>query len=143
MANQNEYCYKQMIRFSEMLMNNAADCRNERVIQFGYQAGRLDAMNQKENKTFTLIHKISAINIIKHGLSNIQRTDEQLISYGYAIGYLQDITKQSHEKWWKPITIHIQKNEWNIVDEICLNNVKDCDCVIDWKTIHSEIKIDN
>ncbi len=129
-TNQITYCVNQLQRFSHLLATNQfkPDAVNERVMQFGYQYGRLVAMSDLRNKegifNTSFINKCVAHHLIMTGLDSDSINDMTLISYGFAIGYMQDSLKESHTEWWQPIASLIGKADWDNINEIGRENLK-------------------
>jgi hypothetical protein len=144
------YCIKQSLRFANMLAADKANPKLERVLQFGYQQGRITALNEKNNLMDTLgtynsnllgcgfIHKSLAIKTINNGIGEL--TEENIMQYGFAIGYLQESSNESHEKWWKSIAPLVAKNDWSRLQTETEANAFDIMKVhtLDWNLIKED-----
>lgn len=153
-----KHCLDQLVRFSLMFKTNTIDSA-ERPMQFGYNVGRLVVLCKKINQVHKNITPFDnytigmAKSVINNNLFDSDNNENQMINYGFAIGFLQETLEQSHEVWWKPIAPLCAQSKWTDVAEMTSNvlsqqNIPDeevnaitvfDDDVIDWTNVHQSI----
>lgn len=119
-------CIHQMVRFSNLIITNqATDSRNHRVMKFGYNYGRLMALTDSSLDDYTkfFCSYMSMLTIRKslhvpHMIDSIieRIPDTHMIMYGFAIGYCQEISCGSKDKWWGSVSDLIVAGRWNQVN---------------------------
>lgn len=154
------HCFQQLIRFSKVLAINNVDS-NEKILQFGYNLGRLIVLLLKKGLVFSPHIPLSgysmemAISILGMDfLVGNEITEGKIADYGFAIGFIQEELGQSHYEWWKPISPLAANNEWGevmakIQQKLRSQKIekKNCtgyisifdDTVIDWNIVCSDI----
>lgn len=119
-----QHCLEQLERFSRMFKNGNVDNKWERITQFGYNLGRLVVFLKKHNFAYELNPMLSEYSIsmakfvIKRGIIKNEYIEYNIIDFGFAIGFIQEILKQSHNTWWKPIAPYCANENWSKVETI-------------------------
>lgn len=134
MENHINHCLDQLIRFSEMFKTKNIDSK-ERFPQFGYNLGRLIVfldnlgIKYKPNPILNRYNIEMAALVISVGITNgnIIELENNLIDYGFAIGFIQETYGQNNEIWWKPISDLCAKEEWEKVSNLTNQNLNNFD----------------
>ena len=123
MANKQQliHCMQQLDRFSQMFKTRSVDSK-ERTLQFGYNLGRLVVLAQKESLHYSWNPQLASYTlkqahlVINNGLlpSNPD-FENQLIDFGFALGFVQETKELDYEKWWKPLVPLCCQDDWKIV----------------------------
>ena len=127
MMDQIQHCANQLERFAKMHMENNIDSP-ERTLQFGYNFGRLVVLLE-------FVHVVYGYRSILHAYTscmantliskfNFDSSKQGMIDYGFAIGFLQEVSGESHEKWWKPVAEAAKVKNWKEVENITRQNLK-------------------
>jgi hypothetical protein len=124
MEKQIEHCVEQLERFSKMFRDNNTDSYWERIVQFGYNLGRLVVLLAKYRLVYALNPLLSkysitmAKGVINMGIYDKKYLEINCIDFGFAIGFIQEALDQNYQDWWKPISEHCSKEKWPIVEKL-------------------------
>lgn len=122
------HCINQIKRFEAMYPDKFDS--NERPLQFGFNRGRLTVLDRSNKHVGLLaVHTTeSIIKVINRGFdpSNI----DSMITFGFAMGYLQEELHQSHEIWWKSVVQLCIEGKWSEVMEYVQKLVRE-QCIKD------------
>jgi hypothetical protein len=125
------YCMHQILRLTKLLTESNHD--NNIVLQYGYYSGRMNGMFEKIDPRKKEIDKIACLKSVRLGVNGSH--DEDIIDFGYAIGYLQELCNGSPDIWLKQII----GESWATITQITQDNVEKAfgkvNNTVDWREL--------